>query len=99
MAKLNCWEFKDCGRQPGGKRCLEGGTCLAATEVRADGIHQGKNAGRACWAVAGTLCAGRIQGSFAMKYHNCRQCDFYKTVSTEEGPEFMLAKNILDRLK
>ena len=58
MARENCWEFKSCGRQPGGSRVSDLGTCPASTEARIDGSNQGKNAGRACWFVAGTLCGG-----------------------------------------
>ena len=38
--------------------------------------------GQVCWAVAGTLCAGKIQGTFAQKINDCRNCIFYKKVKT-----------------
>ncbi len=50
-----------------------------------DGIHGGKNAGRACWVVAGTRCGGKVQGEFALKAGNCMICDFYRQVAKEEG--------------
>ena len=31
--------------------------------------------GRICWAVAGTFCEGKVQGTFAQKYADCRKCD------------------------
>ncbi|MDD5492013.1 MAG: hypothetical protein PHV60_04960, partial [bacterium] len=47
-------------------------------------IHGGKNAGRACWAVAGTLCIGKSLGSFALANNNCFECSFYMMVKNEE---------------
>jgi hypothetical protein len=37
-------------------------------ESRLAGTHDGKFGGRACWIVAGTLCGGKEQGTFAKKY-------------------------------
>jgi hypothetical protein len=99
MAKLNCWEFKRCGRQPGGAKAAELGVCPAATETRVNGLNDGKNAGRACWAVAGTLCGGTVQGAYAMKLANCLQCEFYQLVGEQQGPDHESAKAILARLK
>ncbi|MBU0673885.1 MAG: hypothetical protein KJ950_04510 [Proteobacteria bacterium] len=82
--KLNCWEFKKCGREPGGLKTAELGICPATTENRLDGVHSGENAGRACWVVAGTYCKGEVQGSFAKKYTNCSQCEFHQLVQQEE---------------
>ncbi|MBI5639351.1 MAG: hypothetical protein HZA17_02895 [Nitrospirae bacterium] len=96
--KQNCWEFKKCGRQPGGSHVDEFGICPATTEIRLDGVHEGKKAGRSCWILAGTLCKGEIQGTFAQKYKNCEICDFYKQVKQEEFPRFMLSAMLLKRL-
>lgn len=52
MKKINCWEFKKCGRESGGAHAYDFGVCPAATEKRLNGTHGGKNAGRACWVVA-----------------------------------------------
>jgi hypothetical protein len=82
--KINCWEYKKCGRQPGGSEEAALGTCSAAIQKLADGIHGGKNGGRACWVIAGTLCGGKIQGSFAEKVGACEKCDFFKMVSRQE---------------
>ncbi len=97
--KLNCWDFKKCGRVPGGAKVEELGVCVASTEIRANGVNNGKNAGRACWAVAGTLCGGVVQGTFAMKLGNCLKCDFYKLVMKEEGSTHQKAKDILKKLE
>ena len=90
---LNCWEHMLCGREPGGTR-TELGICPVATEQRLDKVHGGKNAGRACWAVAGSFARGNVEGTFAKEYRNCAMCDFYKRVRDEEGiyfwPPFLL---------
>ncbi len=88
--KLNCWEFKACGREVGGQKAEELGICPAATERALHGIHKGLNGGRACWSIAGTLCGGEVQGTFAKKMMNCLHCDFLKRVNEEEGRDFVL---------
>ncbi len=93
--KLNCWEHKACGREPGGINANECGICPAAAEVRLDGIHSGKNAGRACWAVAGTMCHEEPQGTFAKKQKVCSMCDFYQTVRNEEGHDHFFPTFVL----
>ena len=97
-SKLNCWEFKRCGRQPGGIHELELGRCPATMEESLEGVHDGVNAGRACWIVAGTLCKGEVQGTFAQKFKNCKECDFYISVREEEGADFALSALLLARL-
>ena len=97
--KQNCWEFKKCGREPGGPRSRELGVCPAATETKLNSVHSGKAAGRACWVVAGTFCGGQIQGTYAKKFENCQACEFYKVVSKEEYPKFLLASVLLSQLR
>lgn len=97
--KLNCWEIKKCGREPGGSKVMELGVCPAATETRLAGVHGGNNGGRICWAVAGTFCNAKVQGSFALKINNCMQCDFFSLVVTEEGRNLMKTIDILAKLK
>ena len=99
QTKVNCWEFMNCGRQPQGRLVHDLGECPAALEERLDGEHDGVNAGRACWVVAGTLCGGAVQGTFAEKYKNCEQCDFYKSVYDEEYPMFKLSSSLIGTLK
>jgi hypothetical protein len=67
---MNCWEFKKCGREKGGAKEKELGVCAAYPDQ-----------GTKCARVAGTLCGGKIQGSFAMKLANCMQCDFYQSAN------------------
>lgn len=82
--RVNCWEFKKCGREPGGSTIHDSGICPASTTEKLNGLHGGKNAGRACWFVVGTLCNSAVQGTFAKKYKSCMSCDFYKKVKEEE---------------
>jgi hypothetical protein len=84
MSKINCWEFKNCGREPDGAYVHEFGVCPASTESRLDGVHGGKNAGRACWVIAGSLCGDNIQGRYANKMKSCKACDFYQNVKEDE---------------
>ena len=85
MSRLNCWEFLKCGREPDGAKVAERGKCPAATDSSANGLNGGKNGGRICWAVTGTFCGDKIQGTFAQKRSSCMTCEFFKTVEAEEG--------------
>jgi len=98
MTGLNCWEFKKCGREPGGAKTSELGKCPSASETRVDGINNGKNGGRVCWAIAGTLCGGKVQGSYAQKFLNCMECEFYKSVVHEEHGNLAEFATVLKRL-
>ncbi len=76
MERQNCWEYMKCGRQPGGDKADVLGVCPAADDRSYDGINCGKNAGRFCWAVAGTFCGGKVQGTFADKRQSWLSCGF-----------------------
>ena len=100
MALLNCWEYKKCGREIDGINIHELGVCPASIEARVNKLNHGVNAGRTCWAVSGTLCGGKVCGTFAVKLANCiNNCDFYSLVEQEEGPYFQGTKSILSKLK
>lgn len=70
--EVKCWEYMKCGRDKD-----------ATTKCPAY-----PNFGRICWAVAGTFCEGKVQGTFAQKYADCRKCDFYQMAKKlrEETP-------------
>jgi len=97
-AKLNCWEFRKCGREPGGANVDALGVCPAAVASSADCINGGKNGGRVCWIVSGTMCCGEIEGTFASKIGDCLLCDFYGKVMREEGEQFVSVARILSKL-
>lgn len=86
--RQNCWEFMNCGRQPGGAKAKASGVCPAATASPYHGVNHGDNAGRFCWKVAGTMCCQTISGSFAEKFLTCLECPFFQKVALEEGKSF-----------
>jgi hypothetical protein len=91
MTRRNCWEAIKCGRQPGGKNAEELGVCPAALPNEYfDGVNEGTHCGRFCWAVAGTLCGGKMQGTHAKKLMDCLGCEFLKQVNEDEGRNFLL---------
>ncbi len=99
MKKLNCWQFKRCGRETGGNKVKELGTCPASTERALHEMHNGENSGRTCWVVSGTFCGGEVQGTFAKKFRSCEQCDFYNHVKQEEGLKFKMSSMLLAQLR
>ena len=72
---LNCWEIKKCERQKGGKKVNDLSECIASKE----------GMGHSCWAVAGTLCGGRIQGTTAQKTGYCTTCKVYEIYNRSMG--------------
>lgn len=86
--KINCWEYTNCGRELGGEKANEMGVCQASLELFADGINNGKNAGRFCWGISGTDNGNDVNGTFAKKLLSCRSCGFFKTVKEQEGVHF-----------
>ena len=89
--KPNCWEMQNCGREPGGHMVRELGVCPAAASPEYDGVNGGLNAGRFCWAVAGTMCGGRVSGSMAQKTSNCMSCGIYLHIVDTEGSGLILS--------
>lgn len=77
----------------------EEGTCPASTEHYMDGVNDGKNAGRACWAVAGTLCNETVQGDYASKIKSCLKCEFYLQVQKEEGDRLITGSELMEMVQ
>jgi len=90
MKRLNCWEFKKCGREPNGKNVNKHGVCPVAQSNKYNSLNDGKYAGRFCWAIAGTFCDGKVSGTFAEKLLTCLNCSFLKKVNEEENRDFTL---------
>ena len=82
-----------------GEKVSELGICPVATEAQAHGINDGTNGGRSCWAIAGSLCGGKVQGSYAAKLGGCLQCDFFNEVRSQQAARFVNSKEILSILK
>ncbi len=93
--KTNCWEFMKCGHEPKESSPLKFKSCPIFMEKTLNGVHGGKNAGRACWVIAGTKCGGITQGLFASKLGKCVMCDFYKKVRSEEE-DFYIPSQLID---
>lgn len=99
MKKQNCWEFLKCGREPKGTNASALGVCPASLPGKGNGLNNGKNRGRICWDITGTLCGGKIQGTFAKKQDTCFNCEFFSKVRQEEGGNFCLMLNSSKTLK
>lgn len=89
IQKKNCWEYLDSGRVPGSEHADELGVYPAVTGAKFDGINGGKNAGRFCWYVAGTLCSGKVQGTYATRFEDCPKRPFLREVLRQEGESFI----------
>ena len=74
------------------------GVCPAATETRTDRMNNGQNGGRVCWAIAGTVCDGRVQGTCAHKLRDCLKCDFRVLVSSEQEDALETSGKVFQRL-
>ena len=77
---MNCWEFMNCGREAGGTKIAEFGICPS---------YPDKGTTRA--RIKGTLCNGKVQGTFATKLGSRKDCAFYN--STHYDRDY-----IMDRL-
>ncbi|MCM2272392.1 MAG: hypothetical protein NDJ18_07560 [candidate division Zixibacteria bacterium] len=77
MQKLNCWQFKNCGREKGGLLAETLGECPAAAQFKYDGINDGRGAGRACWMIPKPPSSPCFRT-------NCQNCEFYRRVLFEE---------------
>jgi hypothetical protein len=86
-----------CEREPGGAKAAEFGVCPSSIKNLFDGINEGKNGGRSCWAITGTYCGEKVQGTFASKIDDCKQCDFYRLVKREQGNNFQDTDEIRQR--
>ncbi|MEW5994447.1 MAG: two-CW domain-containing protein [Candidatus Zixiibacteriota bacterium] len=82
VRKLNCWEFKNCGREPGGLMAEVLGPCPVPAAMEFDGSNGGIGAGRVCWLVNGGNCKN---GSVRWRRtQSCLECEFYHRVHYEE---------------
>lgn len=88
--KRNCWQFKGCRKEVRGESAEGWKPCPASTDCRLDGVHGGRNAGRCCWVVNGTMCDGTVQSFPAEKRACCGSCPFLELVRREQGTQFLL---------
>jgi hypothetical protein len=80
--KLNCWQFKNCGREKGGLLVDILGECPVSAAMKYDGCNSGVGGGRSCWMVAESAC--RMSGECSGSTRHCHNCDFYHRVVFEE---------------
>ncbi len=81
--KLNCWQFKNCGREKGGLLADVLGECPVSTMMKYDGTHGGRGAGRICWMVPLSTC--RKESTRLGLSQRCHACEFYRRVVYEEA--------------
>jgi len=93
--KRNCWDYYRCRRQAKDDDGKEHDVCPVYLETKLNGVHDGKNGGRACWVVAGTKCGGRIKRIVVPKFIACKVCDFKKTVIREESKNFIVSDDFM----
>ncbi|MBF0427494.1 MAG: hypothetical protein HQL94_01115 [Magnetococcales bacterium] len=78
----NCWEENKCGREPGGSKEKKLGTCPVAVHALADGFLGGKNGGRACIFIVGSLASQALANTCESIANNsvrdCFKCHFFE---------------------
>jgi len=70
-SKTQCWQCIGCGIETDPAR-----RCPAYPYF-----------GRICWAIAGTMCHGKVMGTYAEKIHDCHQCPFFRRCRNPDDPE------------
>jgi len=71
LFRINCWEYKKCGREPRGKNVHMLGVCPVAGDTTADGLNDGKNGGRLCWVI--------------LQKAVCYECEFRNMIISKTG--------------
>ena len=85
MAKQNCWDFKKCGREQDGAKMSELGICAVAAATYLNGLHGGRNGGRACWMLSSGQDGRQVKGTVSAILGNGMKCEFFQIVKAEEG--------------
>lgn len=68
---------------------------------RLEGVNDGTNGGRSCWALPLTSCGDTSNREFTEKFAICIQCEFYARVreEEEEDQDFALPGEIMEKIK
>ncbi|MCI5219061.1 MAG: hypothetical protein D3914_07680 [Candidatus Electrothrix sp. LOE2] len=82
--RINCWEFKKCGREPGGRNIEKYGCCSVPVSIEYDGMNNGKNGGRSCWILRESACEKIMRACRVDEIKECRQCHFHTYVRKTE---------------
>lgn len=80
--KLNCWEFTNCGREPGGVLADREGVCSVATALHHDGENDGRAGGRVCWKLQRDGNISVVCSQLRL-ITICNECAFYRRVCFE----------------
>ncbi|MBF0368633.1 MAG: hypothetical protein HQL52_04170 [Magnetococcales bacterium] len=75
--KANCWEITECGKEF---------ACIAGTDTRYDGLLGGKNGGRFCAFIEGTLCKDGVPLTSEKKLEKCLNCKIYYEIINDNFP-------------
>jgi hypothetical protein len=86
---INCWEFCECGRQPGGDKVDIYGPCPAPLNEKCEGINNGQNAGRYCWKAVGTMSDVEPDCPKAKRANDCLECDFFQLIKAQQQESFV----------
>ena len=84
--KLNCWEFTNCGREPGGIFAETEGVCPVSTAMQFDGTNDGRAGGRICWQLHHGNHLPQPSRHLPLIV-TCYECAFYRRVKFEESIE------------
>ncbi|MCI5148900.1 MAG: hypothetical protein D3916_05850 [Candidatus Electrothrix sp. MAN1_4] len=76
-SKIDCWEFKKCGREPGGKNIEKYGLCSLVVSLEDNKINNKRNGERLCWSLRESACEGIMRECCVNEIKECRQCTFY----------------------
>jgi len=89
-SKLNCWEFMNCGMEPGGIFSEIHGVCPVAQMMKYDGANGGRGGGRVCWMIKNKASGDSCN---ICRHHrqSCIHCEFYRRVHSEEETPVMNA--------
>lgn len=68
--------------------------CWEKKKCESESCPAYKNECGRCWLIAGTMCGGEVQGTFANKYESCCQCDVFNE-SISAGQTKALQEHIL----
>ena len=83
--KINCWEYKQCGRGPKQNNIYQPATCHVAEHKVSNDMNSGVNGGRLCWLILEARFRGEVKQFNRDLTYPCFSCDFRYKVMKEEG--------------
>lgn len=87
--KMNCWEYFKCGKDVQSKQEDETKkVCNVSITQNINHVNSGRNAGRICWDITGSLCDTFEKGDMIYKEKKCETCEFKALVEKEERENY-----------